>query len=111
MADKKPPSSIADFQEVQAAEQDELLAFPNVVGVGLANKVTKGVDTGELCLSVFVAQKLTDPDDLPQGDKIRRTVAGVKTDVVETGEIFALPQMVESQPVAPIRALVARLGP
>ena len=84
-----------EIQEVQAAEESKLLDMPNVVGMGVGSKVTEGVDTGEACLTVFVSQKLTDPDDLRAEDKIESSIAGVPTDVVETGEIFALAELME----------------
>ena len=36
-----------------------LLRYPNVVGLGLGSKVVAGVDTGEICLTIFVGRKLT----------------------------------------------------
>jgi len=76
---------------LQAQSEDELLGKANVVGVAVGNKITDGHDTKEPCLSVFVAQKYED-DLLPflaEADVIPKQLGKFKTDVVETGEIFA----------------------
>lgn len=105
--------AIADVQE---DEQDALLAKPNVVGVGVGHKIKKEEDTGDPCLSVFVSQKL-DPALLRTDDKIPGTVKKFKTDVVETGHIFAgvnapeeLPETTEEEEVG-IEALRRRQRP
>ena len=78
--------------KVQEEEQDELMAKTNVVGVGLGHKITKG-EIGDPCLSVFVSQKLEPelvrPDDMVDEEVGDATLGKFKTDVVETGELFA----------------------
>lgn len=76
---------------LQAENEEQLLSKANVVGVALGNKIKGGRDTGDSCLSVFVSQKFTDElrDLLPEAERIPSTVGKFKTDVVETGEIFA----------------------
>lgn len=60
----------------------------NVVGIGHGTKVTNGIDTGIDCLTVFVSQK-TDFNNLSFFDSVPSEYKGIKTDVVEIGEIYA----------------------
>jgi hypothetical protein len=104
---------LANLQEVQSTRQNDLLANPNVVGVGIARKISKGVDTGEHCLSVFVSQKLP-PELLPKDALVPRSLDKVKTDVIETGVIFAGDAQgggAGIAAVAGIEALTARVRP
>ena len=75
----------------QKENEDEFLGKANVVGVAVGSKIKGGRDTEEPCLSVFVAQKFKDEllPFLREEDMIPPTVGKFKTDVVETGEIFA----------------------
>ncbi|MCZ6893887.1 MAG: serine protease [Gammaproteobacteria bacterium] len=77
-----------DIAAVQEAQQDALLSQANVEGVGIGHKISQGVDTGEPCVSVFVSQKLS-PALLGPDESIVPTLGKFKTDVVETGIIFA----------------------
>jgi S1-C subfamily serine protease len=77
--------------EVSEKEQDAFFAKQNVVGLGTGHKIKKGVDTGEPCITVFVAQKILDEKELKSEDIIPKTTAGLKTDIIETGDIFAGP--------------------
>lgn len=79
-----------EITKVSEKEQDALLEKQNVVGVGTGHKITKGEDTGKPCLTVFVSQKI-DKAELKTEDIVREEITGIKTDVVETGEIFAGP--------------------
>lgn len=72
----------------QQAEEDRIFAMQNVVGLGVGRRVTGGEQTDEPCLSVFVTQKM--PESLlRERDRVPRALAGVKTDVLETGDFFA----------------------
>lgn len=64
---------------------EDILNKPNVISVQLGTKVTGGVDTGETCHKVTVAEK----KDVPEEDKIPSEIDGVKTDVVKGDLIFA----------------------
>jgi len=88
MTEKLLEGEYLAISEVQEDESDALLAKANVVGLGIGHKITEEKDTGEPCLTVFVSQKL-DPDMIGVADMIPKTVGKFKTDVVETGEIFA----------------------
>jgi hypothetical protein len=96
-------STLTTLQEVQTERQEELLALPNVVGVGVAHKITGGEDTEEAALAVFVSQKL--PKELLRKEqRVPASVNNVKTDVVETGVIMAgVEQMIEAPSLVPGR--------
>jgi hypothetical protein len=46
-------------ERLMRARQPALLQYPHVVGVGLGTKVTGGIDTDVVCVTVFVTRKLT----------------------------------------------------
>ena len=60
----------------------------NVVGVGVAEKVTQGRLTGVLSVRIYVRVKGTE-GEVGRRDKLPRSVNGVPVDVVETGDIAA----------------------
>lgn len=60
----------------------------NVVGLGLGYKVTKGFDSNNLCIKVFVVKKFS-KDELRVTDLIPIRYKGMLTDVVEGGIITA----------------------
>ena len=97
MIEKALEGEYLAISEVQEDEQDALLDKGNVVGVGIGHKITEEKDTGKPCLTVFVSQKL-DPDMIRVADMIPKTVGKFKTDVVETGEIFAGLNAMEERP-------------
>jgi len=66
-----------------------LLGKRYVVGVGVAKKKVGGKETDEPCVVVFVEKKVPN-SQLRKKDRVPETVGGVKTDVIETGEIRAL---------------------
>jgi len=59
----------------------------NVVGVGIGHKWVEGQPTAEACIQVYVRKKVDDPNELPADHMIRQTFGGVKTDVIEVGEV------------------------
>lgn len=75
-------------REAKAVYKDEIFAKPNVVGVGIGYKVINGAPSDQTCLKVLVRQKLPlaglDPKAV-----IPREAGGVRTDVVEVGELRA----------------------
>jgi len=85
--------------EVSEKEQDALFAKQNVVGVGTGHKIKEGKDTGKPCITVFVSQKL-DKALLKAENIVPEETAGFKTDVVETGDIFAGPAAPDTDEVA-----------
>ena len=58
---------------------------PNVVGVGIGRRTTRGTATEELALKVYVKQKIH-PLLVKDGEVIPDEVEGVPTDVEEAGE-------------------------
>ncbi len=74
--------------KVQEDKEEALLDKQNVVGIAVGNKIKGDKENGDTCLTVFVAQKL-DTSLLKENDVIPTTIGKYKTDVVETGEIFA----------------------
>lgn len=97
MNEKALENEYLAISEVQVDEQDALLDKGNVVGLGIGHKITKEKDTGKPCLTIFVSQKL-EPDLINVADIIPKTVGKFKTDVVETGEIFAGVNAMEEHP-------------
>ncbi len=85
MKEKDTYEAIAEFCE---KEQDALFEKQNVIGVGTGHKIKSGEDTGKPCIMVLVSQKL-DPELLRDKDMVSEEIEGLKTDVLETGEIFA----------------------
>lgn len=117
MTEKELEGEYLAISEVQEDEQDALLAKGNVVGLGIGHKITKEKDTGKPSLTVFVSQKL-DSDMIRVDDMIPKTVGKFKTDVVETGEIFAgvnateeLPEPDTEEEEVGIEALKGRMRP
>jgi len=58
---------------------------PNVVGVGLGMKRTRGTPTGDLAIKVYVKEKLH-PLLVKDGEVIPDEIEGVPTDVEQSGE-------------------------
>jgi hypothetical protein len=76
--------------EVRARHEEELLRYPNVVGVATGVKSTGGRPTGEPCLVVYVEKKVAE-EDLDRDQRLPAEVEGVPLDVVEVGRIEPLP--------------------
>ena len=94
MFDQDLKGDYLDISKIQEDEQDKLLARDNVVGVAVSHKIKKEQDTGDPCLTVFVEQKL-DGALLGSDQAIPKTIKKYKTDVIETGPIFAEPHHTE----------------
>jgi hypothetical protein len=76
------------IKTVKDAHKDNLLAMQNVVGVGVGEKISHGKSTGELSVVVLVRQKVPVVGLQPQA-VVPREVDGVRTDVVEVGDLRA----------------------
>jgi S1-C subfamily serine protease len=87
---KEKQTQYSAVTEAHTKEGETLFSKGNVIGYGTGHKIKDGKDTGEPCVTVFVSQKL-DKALLKADDLVPSAIAGIKTDVVETGEIFAQP--------------------
>lgn len=76
--------------DVRARHEEELLQYPNVVGVATGVKSTGGRPTGKACLVVYVEKKVAE-DDLERDQRLPPELEGVPVDVVEVGRIEPLP--------------------
>lgn len=76
----------------QAAEKNRqrLMKLPNVVGVGVGNKEVGGRPTDELAVVVLVESKVPEAR-LAGGEIVPKKVGDVATDVIEVGQLRALP--------------------
>lgn len=66
-----------------------IMSKPNVVGVGVGEKISEGRKTGEISVVVLVRQKLP-PAGLTKEALLPKELNGVKTDVIEVGDVRAL---------------------
>lgn len=80
--------SQARVQAVREAHERELLAKPNVVGVGVGEVKRAGEQVGRLGLIVMVARKAP-PGQLSAAEAIPAEIDGVPVEVREVGEIRA----------------------
>lgn len=83
----EPSKDLNTFIQAKETYKQSLFALPNVNGVGIGYKETNGVITDELSVVCLVSKKTS---NLPSGGKIPATINGLKTDVVQVGEIKAL---------------------
>ena len=82
-------NAIALAQQAKRRNESRLMRLKNVVAVGIGYKIAGGVQTSEVSVIVSVVKKLP-LVQLPEAARVPRTLGGVPTDVVETGEIRAL---------------------
>ncbi len=81
---------MSEFQafEAQSLHEKELLNKPNVVGVGVGYKDKDGVPTDEVAVVVLVERKkplaALNPEEI-----IPRDLEGLRTDVLEVGQLWA----------------------
>lgn len=76
-------------EKIVAKYGEALLRKENVVMVGKGRKIVRGVDMGNEALVVSVVKKVP-LDQLAPKDKIPHKYKGMRTDVIETGEIRLL---------------------
>ncbi len=82
-------SILEEAKIAKSTYQTEILSRPNVVGLGVGYKVSGKRVTDELSVVVMVREKLP-LISLRASDWIPQEVAGVRTDVVEVGELRPL---------------------
>ncbi|WP_257230204.1 hypothetical protein [Bacillus paranthracis] len=77
-----------EIQKVQQSIENDFLQFRNVTGIGADIQQVNGVMTGTPSLLVFVTQKAP-IKTLESNQVIPEEVNGIKTDVIQTGYLFA----------------------
>jgi len=82
-------SILEEAKIAKSTYRAEILSRPNVVGLGVGYKASGKRVTDELSVVVMVREKLP-PISLSASDWIPQEVAGVRTDVVEVGELRPL---------------------
>jgi hypothetical protein len=97
------PSRENVVRYAQEANQEQLLDFANVVGVGTGLRIRNGEFTDEICVQVFVQRKL-DPEALAAWQTVPSRVPGydganIRTDVVEAPVPDALQDTTRYRPV------------
>jgi hypothetical protein len=78
-----------DVTQARQLNQQAILSKPNVVGVGTGYKVSRGQVTDELSVVVLVRDKLP-PAGLTPAAMVPSQVDGVRTDVIQVGDLRAL---------------------
>ncbi len=77
-----------DVAAVKERYKEELLAKPNVVGIGTGYRETRGKVTDELCLMALVRRKIPRSALTPKS-MVPSRVEGVRTDVIQVGRLRA----------------------
>lgn len=85
---------------VQEKNEASLFNLSNVNAVGAGFKHTTNKATDKLCIQVFVKKKLS-KSKLDSADMVPKTIDGIKTDVVEVGEIEAQAYTQRLRPAQP----------
>lgn len=78
-----------EVKQAKTLHQSTLLTRSNVVGVGVGFKETHGDTTDEICVKVLVNRKLS-PDALLAAELIPQELDGIRTDVIQVGDLRAL---------------------
>lgn len=82
-------AEIAEIAEVREKREEEILGYPNVVGIATGYKIKAGKVTPELCAQILVENKIPEAQ-LVREKIVPKEVEGIKTDVIATGRIEAL---------------------
>ena len=82
-------AAISAVQEMKRQHEARLLSMSNVVAIGVGFKISGDLQTTEPSIVVSVVKKLP-TIQLSESALVPKTLGGVKTDVIETGKIFAL---------------------
>ncbi len=88
MEHEKEDIQRAKIQEVKESKEESIFGLPNVVGLGIGYKETKGKTTDQACISVYVRKKVA-AKSLHASEQIPKSLDDVKTDVIEVGDIEA----------------------
>ena len=82
-------TSIETVTKIKKKHERELLKKPGVVGVGVGYKYIEGKKTEELCIVCYVNKKIPE-EQLKKKDIILKVIEGIKTDIIESGNIDLL---------------------
>lgn len=82
-------AEIAEIGEVREKREEEILSYPNVVGIATGYKIRAAKVTPELSMQVLVEKKIPEAQ-LVEKEIVPKEVEGIKTDVIITGRIEAL---------------------
>ena len=77
------------ISEVLERHETQLLQKANVVGVGIGEKIQRGIPKGILSLKVYVEKKVAQTQ-LTKEDVVPQKLSGVESDVEEVGKVVAL---------------------
>lgn len=92
------------IQAIKKKHEKKLLGFPNVVGVGIGEKVRGGIRTGRTSVKIYVEKKIP-KIELAKKDLVPETISlaeeSVETDVEEVGKITALSYKGRYRPAPP----------
>lgn len=80
--------AIAQVKTIMQDHRDQLLALPNVVGLGVGLRQKEGEWTDTVALIVMVKQKLP-LESLAADQRIPSEIDGIPVDVQETGSLSA----------------------
>ena len=78
-----------EVSQVKDANKEAILSRPNIIGVGVGYKVAQRRTTDELCIVALARQKVPRAGLDPKA-VVPQEVAGVKTDVIQVGDVRAL---------------------
>jgi hypothetical protein len=75
-----------EFAAARGRAAELLAQLPGVHAIGVGSKEVGGAMTGEPAIKVFVIRKLP-VEEIPEAERIPGTIGGIRTDVVETGQV------------------------
>lgn len=91
---------IYEIKNIKDQNEIDILKKGNVTGLGIGFKDIKQQSSDELCIKVFVKRKLS-TKLLDQADLVPSFIHGIKTDVIEIGEVKAQAFTERMRPVRP----------
>lgn len=75
-------------EKAQAAAVDGVSGLGNIVGIGIGEKEVDGIPTNQLCVQIFIKEKLS-LEDVREEARIPKEINGVPTDVIVVGDVRA----------------------
>ena len=82
-------SRLDAVRQATALHKEALMSQPNVIGLGVGYKTTRGRVSDELSVVVLVRRKLP-PAVLSEEALLPQELEGIRTDVIEVGDLRAL---------------------